>query len=238
MSCENPEGRGLNNPGFPKQQLTSSMDLLVFQLDVPVSPVTPQTRSPASLHFYQSVFGVGLSLLLLGCSTESSDTSAQVNTPPSNTPLAVPSVAQEATLSRGQLLPITLEAEIKGERIQLEVALTPQQQAIGLMFRTELAPNRGMLFLFPTATPQGFWMKNTLIPLDMVFMVDGEVKAIAANAAPCRTDPCPTYESGVPVNQVLELPGGRAAELGLRVGDRIVIRSVESPFIPTPSSSP
>jgi len=136
------------------------------------------------------------------------------------------------------MLPVTAEAMIKGERIQLEVALTPQQQEIGLMFRTELAADHGMLFLFTIARPVEFWMRNTLIPLDMVFMLNGEVKAIAANAQPCVTETCALYESGAPVNQVIELPGGRASELGLRVGDRVTIRPVAPTLAPSRSPAP
>jgi uncharacterized membrane protein (UPF0127 family) len=131
------------------------------------------------------------------------------------------------------MLPITAEAEIRGQRIQLEVARTPEQQAMGLMYRQELADDRGMLFPFEFPRPAQFWMRNTLIPLDMVFLLNGEVKAIAANATPCTTPTCPLYESGVPVNQVIELRSGRATELGLQVGDRITIRT-----LPTPSTTP
>ncbi|WP_298976091.1 DUF192 domain-containing protein [uncultured Thermosynechococcus sp.] len=122
-----------------------------------------------------------------------------------------------------QYLPITAKARIHNTWIQLEVARTPAQQQLGLMFRSHLPKNRGMLF--PMSPPQvaSFWMKNCLIPLDLIFLRDGKVVAIAPEAPPCPTLPCPTYESGVPVDAVLELVGGRAAELGLNVGDTVKI---------------
>lgn len=123
-----------------------------------------------------------------------------------------------------QYLPITAKARIHDTWIQLEVARTPAQQQLGLMFRPELPGDRGMLF--PMSPPQvaSFWMKNCLISLDLIFLRDGKVVAIAPEAPPCQTLPCPTYESGVPVDAVLELAGGRAAELGLKVNDPVEIQ--------------
>lgn len=134
-------------------------------------------------------------------------------------------LAQQSNL--GQVLPITAEAIISGETIDLEVAKTAQEQALGLMYRTSLADDRGMLFPFNPPRPLRFWMKNCKIPLDMVFIRDAVVRAIVANAPPCTAAPCPTYGTDVPVNQVVELRGGRAAELGLEVGDRVSIKFLE-----------
>jgi len=86
-----------------------------------------------------------------------------------------------------------------------------------------------MLFPFDPPRPVIFWMKNTPSPLDMVFLLNGEVKAIAADARPCAADPCPTYGSDDAVNQVIELRSGRAKELGLQVGDRLSIEFLSSP---------
>lgn len=136
--------------------------------------------------------------------------------------------SQTSTADIGQELPISAEANVAGETIALEVAKTQQQQAMGLMFRDSLAPDRGMLFTFERPQPASFWMKNVKLPLDMIFLRDGKVKAIAA-APPCRKDPCPTYGAGTIVDQVIELRGGRATELGLQVGDRIELKFLESP---------
>jgi len=124
----------------------------------------------------------------------------------------------------GQLLPITAIAEIKGERFDLEVAQTPDQQALGLMFRSALPDNRGMLFPFSSPRRTRFWMKDVPVPLDMVFLRNEKVVAIAPEAPPCPAEPCPTYgPDDQLVDQVLELRSGRAAELGLETGDMVTV---------------
>jgi uncharacterized membrane protein (UPF0127 family) len=140
-------------------------------------------------------------------------------------PVPVPRTDEQ----NGQYLPISAETEIGGQRIQLEVARTPQEQSKGLMHRPPLPDDRGMLFLFNPPRPVQFWMKNTPSPLDMVFLRDGEVQAIVESALPCQADPCPTYgpDRSVPIDQVIELRSGRAAELGLTAGDRITIEFLE-----------
>jgi uncharacterized membrane protein (UPF0127 family) len=125
--------------------------------------------------------------------------------------------------SPGQFLPISGQAEMAGELIQLEVARTVQEQAMGLMFRPALPDDRGMLFLLDPPRSARFWMRHVPVPLDMVFMLNGEVKAIAANVPPCTTPACPVYGPDTAVNQVIELRGGRASELGLQVGDQVTI---------------
>jgi len=77
-------------------------------------------------------------------------------------------------------------------------------------------------------------MKNTKIPLDMVFLRDGQVKAIKVNVPPCTTTPCPSYgpESETLIDQVIELRAGRAAELGLKVGDRVSIKFLDGNTTP------
>ncbi|MBE9180528.1 DUF192 domain-containing protein [Oculatella sp. LEGE 06141] len=171
---------------------------------------------------------LGLSVLLLGCTSPTASSEAGSTVEPAPTP-AQTEVAQT---NQGQQLPIGAEAEIAGERIQLEVAGTPQQQAMGLMYRPPLPADRGMLFPVDPPRAVRFWMRNVPVPLDMVFIQDGEVKAIAASAPPCTTPTCPTYGPSEAVNQVIELRGGRAAELGLQVGDRITIRFLESALPP------
>ena len=139
----------------------------------------------------------------------------------------MPSVQTEP-VNGGQTLPISAQAIVAGHIIRLEVAQTQQQQAIGLMYRTTLADNRGMLFPFEPPQSVRFWMKNTLIPLDMVFLQNGVVKAIAANVPPCTAAPCSMYGPQTPINQVIELRSGRAAELGLKVGESVKIQSLNS----------
>ncbi|GGF23785.1 hypothetical protein GCM10011321_13890 [Youhaiella tibetensis] len=99
----------------------------------------------------------------------------------------------------------------------VEVVDTDATRAKGLMFRQELPKDDGMLFDFLTERNTSFWMQNTFIPLDMIFIgADGTVKTIHENARPFDTTPIP---SQVPVRYVLEIAGGRSDEIGLKVGD-------------------
>ena len=171
--------------------------------------------------------GLGLSALLIGCSTSQSANPSNSSNQSSADPTSSLRANAETLATEGQNLPISAQAEINGQIIQLEVAETPQQQAMGLMFRPELAANRGMLFSFSPARPVQFWMKNVAIPLDMVFLQDGVVRAIAANVPPCTTAPCPVYGPDTAVDQVIELRGGRAAELGLEAGDPVTVEFLD-----------
>lgn len=158
---------------------------------------------------------IGLSLFMLGCA------STQVPAPPATSDEAV------EIANSGQSLPISATVDIGGQTIQLEVAKTLEQKAMGLMFRPELGANRGMLFLFDPPRPVSFWMKNVLIDLDMVFLRNGKVIAIASNVPPCKAEPCPYYGPPDVIDQVIELRGGRAAELGIQTGDRLTVKSVK-----------
>ena len=107
-------------------------------------------------------------------------------------------------------------------RFTVELAVTRAQQAKGLMFRQSLAPDHGMLFPYSPPQRTAFWMKNTLIPLDIVYIApDGRVLSIARNAVPHDETPIP---SGDLIGGVLEIPGGRAAQLGILPGDRVLHR--------------
>ena len=111
-----------------------------------------------------------------------------------------------------------------GAVIDAEPAMTPQQRARGLMFRNELAADRGMIFMFPDESPQAFWMYNTLIPLDIIWMnADRRIVFISANTPPCPSPnqaECRNYGEGFAAQYVLELAAGQAAAHGLQVGDR------------------
>ncbi len=166
----------------------------------------------------------GLSLCLMGCSSPAaSDMAKAPATAPSQTK---PSSTKPTPVEElAQYLPITATANIFGREIQLEVVNTPSQQQKGLMFRPPLSDDRGMLFPFTPARPVAFWMKNTPSPLDIIFLLDGEVKAIARNATTCKTDPCPIYPAdGVVADNVLEVRAGLTQELGLKEGDRISVK--------------
>lgn len=162
-----------------------------------------------SFSFPAGWVAIGLALLVVSCSA----------------PPAQPSASSPAPALPSQSLPITAEAQIGKVTIGLEVARTPEQQQIGLMNRTSLADDRGMLFAFDPPRVTQFWMRNTLIPLDMVFLRQGVVQVIVPTAAPCKADPCPIYGSSTAeIDQVIELRGGRAQELNLKVGDRVPVK--------------
>jgi len=114
--------------------------------------------------------------------------------------------------------------ELKGKRFSVEIADTREKQALGLMFRDSMPAEQGMLFIFPREAPRSFWMKNTRIALDiMYFNKDLELVSISADSPPCRVRYCPSYPSKLPAKFVLELNAGTAAELGVEVGDRMVV---------------
>ncbi len=104
-------------------------------------------------------------------------------------------------------------------RINVEIADTAAARAAGLMCRDSVAADGGMLLVYPGPQPARIWMKNTRVPLDIVFIaVDGRVVKIVEQVKPNQTK---RIESDQPVIQVLELPAGSAARYGLRVGDAI-----------------
>ena len=109
-------------------------------------------------------------------------------------------------------------------RIALEIAATPAERERGLMYRSSLAEGRGMLFVFERDEDHEFWMKNTLIPLDMIFIAaDGQVVGIHADARPLSTA---GIGVGRPSRYVLEVPGGYAARRGVATGDRVEFSGV------------
>ena len=108
--------------------------------------------------------------------------------------------------------------------VRVEVARTPEAWSRGLMGRQTLAENTGMLFIFPDDTVRTFWMKDTVIPLDVIFVnASGAIVSIKT-MAPCVNKPaCPTYESGVPARYALEVAAGFAARNGVRPGDALTL---------------
>jgi uncharacterized membrane protein (UPF0127 family) len=115
----------------------------------------------------------------------------------------------------------TLEIASKSgvHAFQVEMAITPEEKEHGLMFRRELPDGQGMLFDFQFDQNVAFWMKNTYIPLDMLFIrADGRILRIAENTEPLSERNIP---SGGPVRAVLEVIGGTAKKLGIAAGDRV-----------------
>ena len=130
--------------------------------------------------------------------------------------------------------PASSPAQAAGPRVEmpsgalyrLELAKTPEEQAQGLMFRESLPDRAGMLFLFPDASVHKFWMKNTMIPLDMIWMdAAGKVLFVSENTPPCKADPCPNYGPDAPASSVLEIAGGMAAKEKIAAGS--VLRFVD-----------
>ena len=159
---------------------------------------------------------LSLSLGLTAC------TSAPSATSPDSTK-ASQAESKPIAAPMGQTLPITATTQLAGKTFQLEVAQTPDQQQMGLMYRPALPDDRGMLFPMGASRPVMFWMRNVPVALDMVFVNQGAIVAIAANVPPCATASCPTYGPNVNVDQVIELRAGRSVELGIKSGDPIVI---------------
>ncbi|ABC64319.1 DUF192 domain-containing protein [Erythrobacter litoralis] len=118
-----------------------------------------------------------------------------------------------------EVVPLTVTSGDTVHRFRAEVADTPEAQTRGLMFRTELGPDEAMIFPRDDLRPARFWMKNTPIPLDIIFIgPDGRIANIAAMTTPYSLD---GVESEGAVSAILEIAGGRAAELGIASGDAV-----------------
>ncbi len=108
----------------------------------------------------------------------------------------------------------------KDHCFSVEIASDDESRMKGLQFRKEMPANHGMLFIFPFAAKYSFWMKDTLIPLDMIWLDSSyRIVYIAHNVPPCKTDPCPTYEPSKDALYVLELNAGLAESLHIREVD-------------------
>jgi uncharacterized membrane protein (UPF0127 family) len=130
--------------------------------------------------------------------------------------LMIAPAALAAGLPRDVLLVETASSQY---RFEVEIADNEDERAEGLMYRQAMADNAGMLFLYPSARPVEFWMKNTVLSLDIVFVrADGTIARIAANTTPMSEDLIP---SGEPVLAVLEVKAGIMRELGINPGDRL-----------------
>jgi uncharacterized membrane protein (UPF0127 family) len=108
-------------------------------------------------------------------------------------------------------------------KINVEIADDNNERGKGLMFRERLDENAGMLFVFEDEQYQTFWMKNTLIPLDIIFIGRNLQIADIKNAEPCKTEDCALYKSSKPSMYVLEVNGGFSARNGIRIGDKIIL---------------
>ncbi len=117
------------------------------------------------------------------------------------------------------VIPLKVTSGGKVHNFRVELARTSQEQAKGLMFRTEMGADEGMIFPFDPPRRASFWMRNTVIPLDLIFIApDGRISNIAANAVPYDETPLSSLGDAI---AVLELNGGRAVQLGIKPGDRV-----------------
>ena len=151
----------------------------------------------------------GLAVALAACSPNSGEAGAQ----------STQAATAVHPVSGLPVVPLRVIHSGKTHTFRVELARTAEEQAKGLMFRTAMGPDEGMIF--PMDPPRGasFWMRNTVIPLDLIFVgLDGKILNIAANAIPY--DETPLVSAG-PVKAVLELNGGRAKELGIVAGDQV-----------------
>jgi uncharacterized membrane protein (UPF0127 family) len=119
---------------------------------------------------------------------------------------------------------VVIETADGEEEIAVEIADTPEERARGLMGRTSLPEDSGMIFVYPEPTEGAYWMKNTLIPLSIAFYdSNGEILRIL-DMEPCRREPCPLYDPGVLYLGALEVNRGAFERLGVREGDRVELK--------------
>lgn len=151
-----------------------------------------------------------LALAFAACSPSGGDATAK----PSAT---APAVHPESGL---RIIPLKIESGKITHEFKVELAATAQEQAKGLMFRTQMGPFEGMIFPHDPPRRASFWMRNTVMSLDLIFISpDHRILNIIANAVPYDETPLPS--DGISAG-VLELTGGRAAELGLKPGDKVI----------------
>lgn len=106
--------------------------------------------------------------------------------------------------------------------INVESAVSQKERERGLMHRNQLGEKQGMLFVYPKPAPRHVWMKNTLIPLDVLFLAaDGRILSVLENLQPCRKDPCPIYNSRVPAMYMLELNSHFFSKNHLKIGQKL-----------------
>lgn len=161
-----------------------------------------------------------MALLLLPISTACSEQDQQEQAPASSVESMPPEpdIIGSIQFQHGDIVIQTQSGETLP--FSIELALTPQQQMMGMMHRTEMADDSGMLFLFNQISVRSFWMKNTLIPLDMLFIDQaGIIQHIHHEAVPRDLT---GISSQVPVRGVLELKGGMSKKLGIQKGDQVV----------------
>ena len=117
---------------------------------------------------------------------------------------------------------------LREQTFNVEIADDNSERARGLMYRDQMAADAGMLFLFDRQEPQAFWMKNTKIPLDILYFDNGWILVgWSLNTPPCSLgDRCPSYPSQAPARYVLELNAGTAERIGVKLGDKLSVEGL------------
>lgn len=160
------------------------------------------------------IFGLAaIGLALTACSLRASDSTSR------DEAAATAAEASRHPVSGLPVIPLTVTHDGKRHAFRVELAKTREEQARGLMFRTAMGSDEGMIFPTDPPRPSSFWMKNTVLPLDIIFIgTDGRILNIAADTVPYSEQPI--VSAGV-TGGVLELNAGRAAELALAPGDKV-----------------
>ncbi len=173
------------------------------------------------------IFGalMGVSFLFVGCASH--DAYLADRSAPAQTSAQGSAQTSAQNASQNQLPRTLVQIRLKNGSVlefRTEVAVSHADREKGLMNRKKMPSNAAMLFVFDKLEPQNFWMKNTLIPLDM-FFADEQYRIIhiEKNAQPCRADPCLVYASVKPAQYVLEVNGGLADMFSIGVGDQLAI---------------
>jgi uncharacterized membrane protein (UPF0127 family) len=127
--------------------------------------------------------------------------------------LIIPACAKQPT--------VVIHSATGDHQVKVEVVKRSDEMARGLMYRRSLGKDSGMLFILRREEPQSFWMKNTLIPLDMIFISRSLVIVEITTMQPCITDPCPDYTSRQPAQYVLEVNAGYCRSRNIIIGDKV-----------------
>jgi uncharacterized membrane protein (UPF0127 family) len=163
---------------------------------------------------------VGLMVLLAvlaACSAEGGQGSPRRVAPAASSPAG-------SGQSGDERLPAAMVTFPSGRVFFAELAVTPDEQSRGYMGRSHIDPEEGLLFIYKRPGIRTFWMKNCLVPLDIIWLdADSRVVHIEHETPPCRRDPCPSFGPSVPTYNVLEVAGGVAREEALQPGDRLEV---------------
>ena len=193
----------------------------------------PRLGCAAVLQRKVSVLLLPLLALALGCGSSAIPTPSPVPTPitrlPTATPFSLPTPPSTPSPAvTATPFSTTPRVALEGVTFTVELAITPEERARGLMGRERLGDSQGMLFIYQTDATPAFWMRGMLIPLDIVWIdADGVVAGIEREVppVPATTDP-PLYYPPRPIRHVLEINAGRAGEVGIVAGSRATLRSI------------